>query len=128
MKKKLKSSRNRHAVIEFWMPYFLRYGFATHDQYEGEERQRAGWAGMDWVKGSVWVVPECTPMPIAEAWKISKREMLDEWISERPGSRPWAFWHFADPKRPEGMTEIKYLKDHNLLTRTEVALLNKGVI
>ena len=134
MAKRRLKHKQRAGDLEFWMPEFLRDGAVDHTQWRDEapgpysKFQRAGWGSMGWESEEVWGVVEATPLNIRIAWDIAKSEIMAEWIREKPGSRPWAFWKFADPQRPAGQTELSYLKSNGLLTRAEKVLLNKGVI
>lgn len=41
------------------------------------------------------------PGAVRRAWKAGRGEVLRDWIEERPGTRPWAFWKFdlSEPRR-----------------------------
>jgi len=41
------------------------------------------------------VLPEAS---LRELWIAVRREVLDEWIREYPGTRPWAWWRFDMPE------------------------------
>lgn len=48
--------------------------------------------------------PESDPpamKQMREDWETHREEMLAEWIAERPGSRPWAWWTFDAVARRE---------------------------
>ncbi len=36
------------------------------------------------------------------AWNDNRKELLDEWIKEHPGTRPWAWWEFDSPAATDG--------------------------
>jgi hypothetical protein len=66
--------------------------FATGDRFA----PRAAAAGL----GSKWGVVLLLPgLPHQEqAWREHRDVMLGDWIAERPGTRPWAFWRFDAPE------------------------------
>jgi hypothetical protein len=35
---------------------------------------------------------------LRSAWEKSKAEILAEWIDEKPGTRPWAWWRYSAPE------------------------------
>lgn len=41
----------------------------------------------------------CDRDAMREAWEALRDELLQEWIAEKPGSRPWAWWTFDAPER-----------------------------
>ena len=44
---------------------------------------------------------ECDDAAMREAWSELRDDILADWIAERPGSRPWAWWAFdaTEPRR-----------------------------
>jgi hypothetical protein len=61
-----------------------------------------------------------------EAWGQLRDEIMQEWLRERPLSRPWAWWLYErDIPRPSGASVQRvYLYDHDLLTPVERQLVN----
>lgn len=54
---------------------------------------------------------------MAMDWKRHRAHLLPEWIRERPGTRPYAWWLFDAPEvRSEDESERDYLERHGLLT------------
>ena len=111
--------------VEEWMINYLKVGYVTATDYDKKAWEIISWYEFDWPDPGPCANP-C--LPIAEAWEKSKSKILAEWTSDRPGSRPWGFWYFADPQRDAGQPELAYLESNGLLTKAEKALLNRGVI
>ena len=49
------------------------------------------------------------PEKVREAWADLGPELLEQWIAEHPGTRPWAWWHLAapEPMRRTGTMHFK---------------------
>lgn len=93
-RKRVKSKRReKKNVVPAWQQYFLCFGIMPEDT-GGAER---GWVlrfTHDW--GTF--MDDYFPKDPAEAWKTCGSELLRQWIKERPGTRPWAWWHFDAPR------------------------------
>lgn len=50
----------------------------------------------------IFVLPEETKK---EIWHAAKNEILEQWIKEKPGSRPWAWWRWDAPRQLDQGTE-----------------------
>jgi hypothetical protein len=37
---------------------------------------------------------------VRSTWEILRDEILADWVRDRPGTRPWAWWEFDGPKAP----------------------------
>lgn len=60
------------------------------------------------------------PEVLEAAWDDLGAEILEEWIEERPGSRPWAWWMLQAPEgRRQGEAERAYLERLGLMTHDE---------
>lgn len=54
-------------------------------------------------------------------WALHRDGIIKTWITEHPGSRPWAWWMIEAPApRDPGETELDYLRRHGLLTKAEL--------
>ena len=42
------------------------------------------------------------------AWLQHRSTLLQEWIKQHPGTRPWAWWKFDSPKEPVAGWEFKH--------------------
>jgi len=40
-----------------------------------------------------------TDAELREAWRSWRGDLLADWIAERPGTRPWAWWRYDAPER-----------------------------
>jgi len=61
-----------------------------------------------------------------EAWEQYRDQILAEWITKRPGTRPWAWWEFDAPEEPRrDEAQYDYLDRLCLLTRDERAVLSE---
>jgi hypothetical protein len=52
-------------------------------------------SGHDW---EVLAGEELTEAGLHDAWRELREELLDAWIAEHPGSRPWAWWRWDSPE------------------------------
>jgi hypothetical protein len=48
----------------------------------------------------------CTEEELRETWEREKDSLIREWVRERPGTRPWAFWEWDDNGKPRRL-EVK---------------------
>jgi hypothetical protein len=70
-------------------------------------------------EGFTYKSPTCCPDECREVWLAIKDELLQQWINERPGTRP-SWWYLFDEKCPRvapedikrhGWTDCYYTKD-----------------
>ena len=53
-------------------------------------------------------------------WTAHENELVAAWATDRPGTRPGIWWRLTAPEpRPEGESEVAYLRRHKLLMRGE---------
>lgn len=66
-------------------------------------------------------VDQCDTPRMANDWKRHGDSILSEWITQRPGTRPYAWWKFDAPEpRDDSDSEYQYLVRHGLLTEKEI--------
>lgn len=80
----IRHRRESQEVLSSGMKYFLATG---HDFRLALET------------GTSNTPPELLERAAAEAWRRHRRDIMDEWISEHPLTRPWAWWAYDAPER-----------------------------
>lgn len=57
---------------------------------------------------------------LREAWEFGRDQLLEEWVRDRPGTRPPGWWRFSAPEpRRTGELEPAYLRRLGLLLQGE---------
>lgn len=93
---------------------------AATDTLHREQRrsllQGRGFFGDEWGRGT----DDEQMAARRAAWRKFKAALLREWIAERPGTRPAAWWLFDAPEpREEHESEAAFLERLDLLTADE---------
>lgn len=82
-KKRVESKRrNKKNIVAAWQWHLLCFGKLPEDTGEA----------------NCFEVMEFEHGGSGEEWEACRAELLQQWIKERPGTRPWAWWHFDAPR------------------------------
>lgn len=63
---------------------------------------------------------------VRDLWEMVKDEILEAWISEKPGTRPRAWWRFDGPGEAPESGQAEYLARHGYLTPGERRALGRA--
>lgn len=66
------------------------------------QQLKDGWFGFGGFSGCCYPPSRVPPEVMAaarEGWEQLRDEIMEAWIAERPGTRPWAWWEWDAPER-----------------------------
>src|SRR5262249_38366366 len=111
------------------MPRGVRRRAKARDDWTREQRRQLldGHEFFGKGFGRPWSIHRPLDLDLARvAWNELRAEILDEFIANNPGHRPWAWWQFDAPEpRRQPETDLAYLERLNLLVPSEIAVLDR---